>query len=56
MSFKLTAKTRSILNQIQKNPSLVLDIEGLDIIYSSSAVFKRVIWDDGQTWDQDDLR
>lgn len=51
MAFNLTAKTRSILNQIQKNPSLTLDIEGIDVIYSSSAVLKRVTWDGGFFWD-----
>jgi len=51
MAFQLTAKTRSILNQIQKNPSIVLNIEGLDLFYSSSVVFKRIAWDDGFLWD-----
>lgn len=53
MSFKITARTRSILNQIQKNPSVVLDVEGIDLLISSSVVFEKITWDNdnGVTWD-----
>lgn len=51
MAFQLTAKTRSILNQIEKNPSVVLDIENIEFIYSSSVVLKRVLYDDGSFFD-----
>jgi hypothetical protein len=54
MAFKLTAKTKSILNQIEKNPSVVLDIEGIDLVISSSATFKQIYWDDPDvSWDMD---
>lgn len=51
MAFKITAKTRSLLNQISKNPSVLLDIEGVDFVFSSSVVFERIKWDDGNFWD-----
>ncbi len=34
MTFKVMAKTRSILNQIQKNTSELYHVEGLDNVYS----------------------
>jgi hypothetical protein len=52
VSFKVTARTRSILNQIQKNPSVILDVEGIDLIISSSVVFEKIRWDENVTWDQ----
>ena len=55
MAFKLTARTRSILNQIEKNPSFLLDIEGVPLTFASSAVFVKLRWDSGYRWD-DDLR
>ena len=56
MAFELTAKTRSILNQIEKRPSVLLDIEGIDLILSSSFTLKLAQWDDSLTWDQSGLR
>jgi len=54
MSFKLTARTRSILNQIEKNPSILFEVEGVDLILSSSVVFELITWDkDGIEWDQE---
>ena len=57
MAFKLTAKTRSILNQIEKNPSVVLQIEGIETIYGSTKIVRALRWDDpsGATWDQEGL-
>jgi hypothetical protein len=52
MAFKVTARTRSILNQIQKNPSVLLDVEGVENIFSSSVVFEKIAWDGDVTWDQ----
>ena len=55
MAFNLTARTRSILNQVQKNPSVALDIEGIERVYSSSVVLKRIAWDeDSFSWDDPD--
>ena len=56
MAFELTAKTRSILNQIEKRPSVLLDVEGIDLILSSSFTLKLGRWDDSLTWDQEGLR
>lgn len=56
MAFKLTARTRSILNQIEKNPSFLLDIEGVPLTFASSAVFVKLRWDSGYSWDTDNLR
>tara|TARA_R110000868_G_C10972548_1_gene770408 strand:- start:2575 stop:4995 length:2421 start_codon:yes stop_codon:yes gene_type:complete len=53
MSFKVTARTRSILNQIQKNPSVVIETEGVESVFSSSVVFEKIRWDSGFTWDQE---
>lgn len=56
MAFKLTAKTKSLLNQISKNPSIVIEVEGVDNIFASSVVFESVTWDDGvTTWDEDGI-
>ena len=53
MAFTVTAKTRSILNQIEKNPSILLDIEGIDFVTSSSATFTVNRWDGDLKWDQE---
>jgi len=51
MAFTLTAKNKSILNQIQKKPNVVLDIEGVGFNIASGVTLKKIRWDDGHYWD-----
>lgn len=58
MAIPLTSRLDSLSKQIAKTPQLILEIEGVDGIYSTSAVFEltswddvNISWDDGTTWD-----
>lgn len=52
MSVQLSVKANALLNQISIKPSIVLDIEGIDIIFGAAPVLKVLNWDDENArWD-----
>ncbi len=59
MAFGLTKTAQNALNQINKTPFLILEVEGLgDITLSSMPVFifnrwdtEGIRWDEGYRWD-----
>lgn len=59
MAIPITQRLSSLANQISKTPQLILEIEGIDGTFSTSAVFElsswdnvQLFWDDGVTfWD-----
>lgn len=56
MALILTAKTRSLIKQINKNPNVVLEVDGVGTIYGSSQILQLTRWDqDGVKWDQDGI-
>ena len=53
MALTLTAKARSLIKQINKNPNVVLEVDGVGTIYGSSQILQLTRWDqEGITWDQ----
>ena len=52
MSVQLSVKANALLNQISIKPSIVLEIEGIDIIFGAAPVLKVLNWDDeNASWD-----
>lgn len=52
MSVQLTVKAQALLNEISIKPNIILDIEGLDLIFGATPIFKTLEWDDNQAfWD-----
>lgn len=51
MAFTLTPKNKSILRAIEKRPVVAIDIEGIDLIYTSNQVLEPIFWDEGLFWD-----
>jgi hypothetical protein len=58
MAVNLSVKAQALLKEISIKPQIVLDIEGLDIIFGAQPVFKTLEWDDenaewdsGLSWD-----
>jgi hypothetical protein len=57
MAFNLSVNAIAKANQISKTPQIVLEIEGLDVIFGTSPVYefarwdKSVLWDSETTWD-----
>lgn len=59
MAIPITRKIDNLKNQISKTPQLILEIEGIDSVFSSTIVYDlarwdnlNITWDDGKTfWD-----
>mgnify|MGYP003665231509 CR=1 FL=1 len=54
MSFSLTPTTTALKDQINKQPMLVLEVEGSQYLYGTSDILETARWDDDRiTWDND---
>lgn len=58
MAVELSIKAQALLQEIGINPQIILDIEGVDLIFGAQPVLKVLSWDDenafwdsGLTWD-----
>lgn len=60
MSLQLSVTAQALINEIGINPQIILEIEGLDLIFGAMPVLKTARWDDdspdaiwdgGATWD-----
>jgi len=60
MSIKLSVAAQNLISQIGIEPQIILDIEGLDLIFGARPVFREffwdddnpeVLWDNGLRWD-----
>lgn len=56
MPQSITSSAKSALDQIQKTPNVVFNIEGVDLIFSSAPILIPLTWDneEGITWDNDE--
>lgn len=60
MSLQLSVTAQALINEIGINPQIILEVEGLDLIFGAMPVLKvarwdddspEAIWDGGATWD-----
>ena len=52
MSTQLSVRAQALIEQIGIEPQIILDIEGLDLIFGARPVFKTLYWDDDNAfWD-----
>jgi len=60
MSMQLSVTAQALINEIGINPQIILEIEGLDLIFGALPILKtarwdddspEAIWDGGATWD-----
>jgi hypothetical protein len=58
MSINLSVRAQALIEQIGIEPQIILDIEGLDLIFGARPIFKTLkwddpdaFWDDGLAWD-----
>lgn len=57
MAIEVSKRAQQLSRQININPSIIVEIEGIDIIFGTSPVLERLTWDtDGVTWDQEGVR
>ena len=52
MAVQLSVKANALLKEISIKPNIILDIEGLDLIFGATPIFKTLNWDDNTAfWD-----
>ena len=58
MAVQLSVTAQSLLKEISIKPNIILDIEGVDLIFGAMPIFKTLnwddenaLWDDGLNWD-----
>lgn len=51
MAFTITATAQALSKQTKQSPMLVVEIEGIDLIFGTAPIFEFLRWDDGYFWD-----
>jgi hypothetical protein len=52
MAVQLSVKAQALIKEISIKPNIILDIEGLDLIFGAMPIFKTLNWDDDNAfWD-----
>jgi hypothetical protein len=52
MAFILTARAIAASKQTSQQPQLIIDVEGVGIVFSNQPVLEALRWDKGYRWDQ----
>lgn len=52
MAFTLTARAIAASKQTSQQPQLIIDVEGVGIVFSNQPVLEALRWDKGYKWDQ----
>lgn len=56
MAFQLTLTAKSLANQISIKPNLIVEIEGVDLIFGISPILESAKWDSDINWDDEITR
>mgnify|MGYP000492373274 CR=1 FL=1 len=56
MSYTITTTTKALTKQTKQEPMLILEIEGIGLIFGTAPILEFIKWDSGVSWDDIGLR
>ncbi len=56
MAFQLTLTAKSLANQISIKPNLIVEIEGVPLVFGVAPILEAAKWDNNLNWDDDNVR